>query len=249
MRRRIFGLFAALVLAVAGTLLLVLYVDSAKDDAVAGVQMTNVLVVRKPIPKGSAPTIDQVRVQKVPAQARAEHAIVDLASIKELVATTMLLPGEQLVIERFAARAVVSRGDVPPGLLEVTLPVTRDRAVGGEIRPGGKVALLVTFPAVTTSDGRSLPEETHVLMHKVLVTAVQTDAALPPAAKDAKEAGNEPAQATQAPKGAFLVTFALDAASAERVVFAQETGSLWLAVEPDDAPEAGTKHVTRENVF
>jgi pilus assembly protein CpaB len=244
-RRRIFGIFLALLSASLGTILLVLYVDSAKDDAVASVRLVKVLVVDDPIPKGTAATAENVRVQEIPATAKAENALLDLTGIRGLVATTTLLPGEQLVRERFATPQVVSRGDVPPGLLEVTLPVGRERAVGGRLRPGGRVAVLVTFGPGTTPDGRQTPQETAVLMHKVLVTAVQTEA---PVVEEKTQEG-QPAAATQAPQGSFLVTFAVSAADAERLVFAQEAGSLWLAVEPDDAPDTGSKHVHRGNVF
>jgi len=247
MRRRITGVIIALLLASVGTFLLVLYVDSAKDKAVAGERMVTVLVVAEPVAKGTAPSADHVRLEEVPAKARAQHAVSDLAEVEGLVATTALLPGEQVVRERFATPQLVARGDVPPGLLEVTLPVERDRAVGGRIRPGSKVALVVTFPGSDDAE-TPRPQETHVLMHKVLVTGVQVEGELPdPAAP--KPADGAPPAATQAPPGGFLITLALDAPSIERVVFAQETGSLWLAIEPDDAPETGTRHVTRENVY
>lgn len=246
MRRRIFGIFLALLSASIGTILLVMYVDSAKEDAVASVRLVDVYIVDEPIPKGTAPTADQIRIQKIPVSAKVDNSIVDLAAIKGLVATTTLLPGEQLVRERFASPQLVARGDIPPGLLEVTLPVARERAIGGKVRPGSRVAVLVTFDEGSGPDGRPLPQETHVLMHKVLVTAVQTEA--PIVEEEQKGEGQPPAQ-TQAPQGSFLVTFAVDAPSAERLVFAQEAGSLWLAIEPDDASEGGTKLVTRDNVF
>ena len=51
------------------------------------------------------------------------------------------------------------------------------------------------------------------------------------------------------PTSTLLVTFALDAPSVEQLVFAAEFGTVWLAAEPPDAPENGTKQVTRGNVY
>ena len=53
----------------------------------------------------------------------------------------------------------------------------------------------------------------------------------------------------KAPTGQFLVTLALDAPSAERLVFAAEHGTIWLSLEPSDAPDGATKIVTGENIY
>jgi hypothetical protein len=45
-----------------------------------------------------------------------------------------------------------------------------------------------------------------------------------------------------------FVTLALDAPSVEKVVFAAEHGRVWLALEPKDANEGGTKVQSRAGV-
>jgi pilus assembly protein CpaB len=47
------------------------------------------------------------------------------------------------------------------------------------------------------------------------------------------------------PVGNLFVTLALDGPSVERVVFGAEHGRLWLAAQPADAAEGGTKVQTR----
>jgi hypothetical protein len=46
-----------------------------------------------------------------------------------------------------------------------------------------------------------------------------------------------------------LVTLAMDAPSVERVVYGAEWGKLWLAAEPANAPQGGTKIVNAGNVY
>ncbi|MGH9165357.1 MAG: Flp pilus assembly protein CpaB, partial [Acidimicrobiales bacterium] len=99
MRRRVGGLIAALVLATAGTLALMGYVQSAKDEALAGEAMVVVLVVSQPVAKGTAANTmaGMVTTQRVPVKVRAAGAVTSLAPLKDLVAAVDLVPGEQVV--------------------------------------------------------------------------------------------------------------------------------------------------------
>ena len=54
-KRRIVGLVAALLLALVGTVSLVAYVRSAKDQAVAQEELVDVYVVDEFVPKGADP--------------------------------------------------------------------------------------------------------------------------------------------------------------------------------------------------
>lgn len=53
----------------------------------------------------------------------------------------------------------------------------------------------------------------------------------------------------QAPTGQVYVTLAVDAAAAERVVFASNYGDIWLAVQPADADESGTQVQSSDRIF
>jgi pilus assembly protein CpaB len=144
---------------------------------------------------------------------------------------------------------------VPEGLLEVTVSLEPERAVGGVLRPGSSVAVLASFKPFDVSseepvrlDGRLIPKDgqtpnsTHLILHKILVTNVQSQKTFKATAKD--EDATAPA-----PGENLLVTLAVDASQAERVVFAAEHGTVWLAVEPKDAPESGTLVQTRGTIY
>ena len=51
------------------------------------------------------------------------------------------------------------------------------------------------------------------------------------------------------PGGNLLVTLAVDAPSAERIVFTAEHGTVWLALDPETAPSEGTKVWTRAGIY
>lgn len=254
MRRRLGGLLAALALASVGTVALVGYVQSARDQAVAGEELVDVLVVTEPVGKGvAAKDISSVKTVQVPAKVRAESAVAALADLGDLVAGANLVPGEQVIAERFVTASVAAQQvDVPPGLLQVTVSLEPQRAIGGQVRVGDSVAVLASFDPFEAlgQDGNVTPNSTNMILHKVLVTGVQVEqkpGGLALAKKD-KDGDAKDGAPTLAPTGNLLVTLALDAPSVERVVFAGEHGRVWLSAEPKDAPEAGTKIVTRVNV-
>src|SRR4051812_2791342 len=101
-KRRVVGIITAMVLAIIGTVALVGYVKSAKDDAVADETLVDVYVVNKLVPKGAEPkTIkSSVTLEKVPARLKQSGAISDLDTVGSNVAATDLQPGDQLLMAR-----------------------------------------------------------------------------------------------------------------------------------------------------
>ena len=249
MKRKLVGIAGALVLAMVGTGLLVGYVQEAKAQAVSGERMVDVLVVTDRVKRGTEASAmsGAVKTVQVPAKVLADGAVTDLASLKDQVTSAELVAGEQVVAARFVSASSVQRADTPKDKLQVTVALAPERAVGGHVRPGDTVAVLVSFDPFLADgqDGNETPNSTHMILHKVLVVSVQIDAqSSAPIKKDKDDEG--PAAA---PAGKLLVTLALDAPSVERVVFGAEHGKVWLSAEPEEAPEAGTKTVTRKNVL
>jgi pilus assembly protein CpaB len=244
MNRRLTGLVAAVALALVGTLVLVTYVKSAEARALSDDKLVTVLVVRDTIEAGTkaADIAEKVDAEQVPAKVKADGALTSLADIKDLgaqVATIDLLPGEQLVADRFGK--AVEREGVPAGMLEVTVKLDPERALGGAITVGDKVAVVSSFepfeldasgaPAGTDAPKKT-PNMSHVILHHVLVTKVQmstNDTGIGGHGND----GDTDAKA-KAPSGVLLVTLAVDAPSLQQVVFTAEFGALWLSAEPDD---------------
>ena len=260
MKRRIIGVVAAVVLAAVGTAVLVAYVRAAERRALAGEITVDVLVVREAIPQGAtiADIARKVTAQQVPSKVRAQDALDSLDDLDGKVAAVDLVPGEQLVASRLVQpEAVVAAGEVkvPSGLQQVSVALEPQRAVGGQVKPGDTVGFFASFDPFDIdgavpgegSEGEKTPNTTHLTLHKVLVTNVQVEQ-LPAEQPEAGDTKGK-AQPDLAPTGNLLITLAVDAPAAERVVFAAEFGKVWLSAEPEDAPEGGTQIQTRGTIY
>jgi pilus assembly protein CpaB len=248
-RRRLLAATAALVLLLAGTVVLVAYVRGADARALAGTRTVEVLVADQPIPEGTSgdALADLVRTEALPEKAAVAGRVTDLAALADQVATVDIQPGEQLLAGRFARpESLQAPGTVavPAGKQELSVLLEPQRAVGSRLQAGDTVGVYVSL---TLADGRAA---THAVLHKVLVTQVQGA----PAQPDAKAAQGEPDTASSSSGGAaptsnVLVTLAVSAQQAEAVVFGVEHGQLWLSLEPQDAATGGTDVITQENIY
>lgn len=261
MTRRVIGVLAAIVLALVGTISLAAYVNTAEQRALAGEELVEVYVVDVVIPGGTPAeeVADMVSVEEVPLKVRAAGAIESLATYSGYVAAVDLLPGEQLIGSRFVQRSEFTDRevgiDVPEDMVEVTIELAPERAVGGLLAPGQTVAVLASFDpfeiggaSAATIDGEVVPlpasgltstktpNSTDLLLRKVLVTAVQG-------------ARIESERLTAAPEGSVFVTMAVSPFDVERVVFTAENGSIWLAIERDTVPENNEPGQTRGSVL
>jgi pilus assembly protein CpaB len=202
MRRRLIGMLLAVVLAGVGTVALVAYVQSAKDDALAEEPQLEVYVVTKDLPQGARfrEIADSVELTEVPERLAAPDAITDLADIGDAkVAAVELRAGEQLLSTRLVDPESLVRVSVPDGLQELTLALDPQRAVGGLLEAGDLVGVVLSFdpfeitesgaPAAAddqagdsgedgeaaddTSTPTKTPNMTHLTLHEVQVTSVR----------------------------------------------------------------------------
>lgn len=255
MKRRLFGIIGALVLALLGTVVLVSYVKGAEDRALAGEKTVKVLVAAEPIEAGtSAKDLEgKLEFERIPQKVRAEGAVTSIGQLGDRVTETELLQGEQVVKSRFIEES--EAGSATPGstggenLLQQTVALEPERAIGGQLKQGDIVAVVGSFDPFDLPDGTKTPNQTHVLIHKVRVTNVQVETS-PGATSGEPETDSESNEgAAEAPSGRFLVTVTLSAPNVERVTFTAEFGHVWLAAEPKDADETGTKIVVLDNVW
>jgi pilus assembly protein CpaB len=232
MTNKVIGIVASVAMAVIGTALLVFYVRGADDRAAGAEGSVEVLVASEAIPKGTKAEelAPKVRLERVPSSVAAPGGLTSLSSLDEQVTLVELGQGDQLVPSRFGPPAVSEAPGVPPGLLQVTIPIDTVRAVGGQLRAGDTVGVVASFEDPRTS---------RMILHKVKVTGVRT--------QDGQTVSSE-AQGTAPPAAVLHVTLALEAGNVERVVFAAEYGKLWLSAEPENAPPTPTRVQTKETV-
>jgi pilus assembly protein CpaB len=274
--RRILGIVASVVLLGAGTVLLVGYVRGAESRALAGEELVGVLVVDQAISAGAtAEEIGEaVRLEQVPVKVAVDGAVGDLGSVAGMVAAVDLLPGEQVSTGRFAdpmELRVHAAVEPPPGTLLVTVSLSPERAVGGQLIPGDLVGVIASFDPFditfaepgqvidgeggegipiyvgSTAEGEpsglKTPNSTHLILLGVTVTNVQVEQ-LPVEGEDA--GADVP---DLAPTGNLLVTLAVAPPEAERVIFTAEHGFLWLVYDDGTNDLGGTEIQTRETVY
>lgn len=275
MNRRWIGVIASIALAIVGTFLLVNYVQGADERALEGEETVEVLVVSEPVEKGTAAEDLEglVQVELVPVKLQTPGSVGDLADLEGTFASVDLVPGEQVLTSRFVSADILVTVDdfpVPGEMLEVTLSLSPERALGGALRPGEQVAVVASFnaqsfteeaPADTVAvtvneDGTvtettatetvdvrvSAPASTHLIIHQALVTNVQVER-LPVNSED-----ETTEDVNLAPTGNLLVSLALDAEDVERTVFTAEFGNVWLA-RSSDLPSEDTPIQTRATVY
>lgn len=274
--KRWMAIAGAIVLAVVGTVLLISYVQSAEQRAREGQELATVLVVDEPIEKGTLAELigDSVRETDIPLDVLAEDAVADLTELEGLVATTDLVPGEQVIASRFqtpAAVAADSRVEVPPEFLQVTIPLEPARAVGGRLVPGDYVGLIASFgpfdfSAVEPGDEEALQEakdsiiiigagtEETTLAFKTPHTTLLIIHKVLITGIQVEQAPRELEDGIAttvefAPTGNLLITMAAGTEDIEKIVFVAEHGSIWLALEDVDAPEPITEIRTRGNIY
>lgn len=277
--RRAIGIIGAVAVAALGTLLLVAYVRGAEDRALAGEELVEVLVVDRAIAQGVPASLigDSVRIEQVPLKVAAEGSISDLAILQDLVAATDLVPGEQIVVSRFTAAeslAANTRIEAPPDFLEVTISVTPERALGGQLVPGDVVGVIASFApfdlntfepsdlapgevidpgeiflGTTGGEGEEgsgvrSPTSTGLILHDVLVTAVQVEQVPRTVGEDLPDDAPD-----LAPTGNLLITLAGPPEAVERIIFTVEHGFIWLAAEGADVADSITDIITRATVY
>jgi hypothetical protein len=94
------------------------------------------------------------------------------------------------------------------------------------------------------------PNTSHIILGPVLVTNVQVEEGFQSSASlggDDDEDGDD--ETPVAPTANLLVTVAIEAPAVERVVFAAEHGTVWLAHQPAGADLEGTSVQDRATVY
>lgn len=238
MNRRLVSAVAAGVLAVLGAVLLISYVNNANERAMADMDPIEVLVVSAPVSQGTpaAELAASVVTERLPRAAVGPDPVRSLADLGAKVAATDLRPGEQLLTGRFVTRQSLERfGGIPApeGYHSVTVSLDAPRIVGGTVTAGDTVGVFIT-----------LGEQTHLVLHKVVVTRVQGGLG-----SEQPTENSENPDAAPVPDGGAMVTMALTARQAETVVYGAENGTLWLSLEDPTVSENGTRIVTPENVY
>ena len=214
-----------------------LYAQSADARARDGLEMRQVLVATQNIEAGVA--VEEARTnlwlepREINAEAVVDGALSSVESISDQVLLVDIYAGEQVLQQKFGSPEEAS-GPVPltEGNLAITVSINDPQRVANFVTPGASVAIFVTGP-------RDEEEGTSLLLEKVKVAAVG-DSTSPPATTTGQ-------QSTQGESA--LLTLDVPQADAQKIIFAQTQGPLYLGLVNAASTVSQGQATTSGNLF
>lgn len=224
MKIRGFVLAVALLLALGATSAVFLYVQGVRQEAKKSPSgnLVAVIVSTEDIPGGTAldPLIERGTFNsvKIPKDALVQGVVTDLSQLKGRTTSATIVQGEQITAARLQGSIKqVSNVGLRPGYQAVSVSLAMPEGGGGFVQPGDHVTVYTTLKV----DGKKQGGD-------VTVTAVPDVRVLKVSAPPTDEGGRSTSQDVQ-----FLLE--LEPLDAQRVIFSEEKGSVWLAlVYPGD---------------
>jgi len=228
MNRRIVMLILALTLAIAGAGLLFVYANQAdkradeRYDAVSVLKAVDVIAPGESIESAmGAGKIDSVSVSQ---QDRLPSALTETTQLAGLVATTTIYPGEQIIPEKFGSQAEGNSLPIPDDKVAVSVSLSDPARVAGFVTTSSEVAIFVS--GTDLDSGKPV---TQLLLKRVPVIGVGSTSVTSTTTTD--ESGAQTTE--QLPS--TLLTLAVSAEEAQKIIYASANGSLSFALLTDDS--------------
>ena len=252
--RRVLILVIATALAGLTAFLTFHYANSADERAFQGAELVEVFVVKQDIPKGlpGERALDEGYVGKesIPRKFFPAKAITNPQQLRGQVAVAALSTGVPVVAGNFVEPRIAQESfaqRLGKDQQAVTLSVSDVQAVARLVVPGDRVNLMLTTDKEGAPAAGTGTKETKFVIQNIQVLAVGNTTSLQPG-----EAAGEP-QALQAgvvkTADSGLMTFAVPAIDAERVVHASQVGAIHLTLVPPDYAPAPVAPVNNGNLF
>jgi pilus assembly protein CpaB len=231
MGRRTVLLVAAILIAALGAGLVLIYVRNVNQRVKAREAPQQILVAKKIIPAGTtgatASADGDLQFMQVATEAVAQNALNSIDPVANLVALAPIYPGEQILATKFGKPGDSTALSIPvPGTLAVSISLPDPARVDGFIVPGSRVAVFLTAGG-----------STQMILDDVEVIAVGTRTLVP-------SSGQTTANAAQSD----VVTFGVTSAEAQKLVFAQSAGSLYLSLLTANSSTPAIPPTTATNV-
>ena len=253
MKSRLLILAVAIALGITAALITARYLDDATARLNAEAEPVQVMVATQDVPRGM--TAEEmlaegyVQLEEVPRRYVADGAVSAQGTIEGKVLAASLSAGEQLTLARFRyPNAVGLSYSIPEGFVAMSIAADDVKCVGGMLKPGDYVLVAVTLDPGPEDEGA----QTQILLQKVKILAVgeQTDPDPEPVSTEAEPTGLAASSRNEQKTSALTVTLALAPADVEKLVFAEEQGSVWLALLPATATDVpATDGRTLQSVF
>ncbi|WP_404384146.1 RcpC/CpaB family pilus assembly protein [Knoellia locipacati] len=240
MGRRVLALAAAVVLALVGAVLVLLYAQGADERALEGQQPQSVYVSEEVVPAGTtlkdAERGGLIKRTQVAGKARPAGALPSVtAENSSLVAIADLPPGQVVLENAFGTERLGQKAiGVAPGKVAVSISLEDPNRVGAFVTPGSKITLYDTYDIkklgtdeATTQYNELGVKGTSVLLSKVQVIGIGTTSLSGASVTQAAEKDEEAAPTAATPVQTYLVTVEVTPADSVKLIHAiQHTPNL-----------------------
>lgn len=243
MRTRIIIVIVALVLGGTAAILAAGYLKGARTEIEAQSEPVKVLVAKEDLPRGlTAEDLvarKLIAEQEVPRRFVPAGAVSSARTLEGMVLAVPLSAGEFVTQGRFQFPSTAGLAySVPEDFVALSLPVDAVRGVAGLVKPGDHVVVFATVE--TAKKGQAKQKTTKLLIAKARVLAVGASLGVEATEEDGQaqgvfNGGSGGSSGSGGSEGQVIpsnITLALAADDAEKVVFCEEAGSVWLALLP-----------------
>lgn len=216
------------------------YLSGVQRAAQAGSTMTDVLVAAQDIPRGTLAndllSSGMAQVTKMPLRYIPSGAISSVTGVTDRVLAVPVTKGEVLTTARFQYPSEAGLSyNVPAGFVAVTVPVDDARGIAELVKPGDRVAVLITV-ANRTGGG----DVTGYAVKGARVLAVGRSTGTEAQGTVQGSSGGALGGSSSSSSGSKTITLAVSGDDAQKVVFAAEAGRLWLALLPTTESQVAT---------
>ena len=249
MRSRLIILVAAVLVGLLAAGLTGRYLDSLQRGVAAEDEPIEVLVAQQDVQRGvTAEEVIEAGLivrESIPRRYVADGAVSSVANLEGQVLAENLTRGEQITQARFKFPSQAGLAfSIPDDYVAIAISNDAVKGVAGLVRPGDHVLVVATF-----DPGPDEEPVTRVLLPRARVLAVGTAVGAEQPARDRAVTtgggviGGQQNDDDRDAMTATTITLALSPADVEKLVYAEEKGSVWLALlgstEADIAATAG----------
>ena len=280
MRLRVILMIVAIIIAGVAVFGVIAYISNIKQTAEKEVEKIEVLVAVQNIPKDTfvedLMSSKSVELLAIPRKYIAEGVLTTLDNFKGFVTISPISTGEQITSTKFVKPEQVGLAfNISGDMVAISIPVDEVIGVSNLISIGDMVNVIATFKpesknanetattAQTTTVETQAPETTEETLAgikepitktllwnvKVLYLGTREITAEEQKEKDSKILSNQAAK----DQNAIIVntvTLAVSPEDAEKLVFSEEMGLVWLALVPSEGVEVKeTPGRTYKNIF
>lgn len=239
MGRRTALLIVAVIVALLGVALVLLYVRGIDNRAREGQETVSVLYTNSPIALGTtgsaAESAGAFELRDIPRDAVATGALSSTEPISALFALTALPSGVPVTSSQWGELGTTSSLPIPGNRIGISVQLGDPQRVAGFVQPGSQVAVFLTGPR----DGQP---STSVLLPRVTVLAVG-----PTAVTTTSTAADGTTNTEQVPNA--ILTLSLDQKQSEQIIFGQTQGELYFGLLTKDSATRKTAGTNPQNLY